>query len=300
MSRRRAVLRALVACAVAASAQPVILATASLATTGQSVVGMTFLGKDREPGGEPNQFVGVGLPGEVKFFDGDLPPDLVRWGVRVSSTSDPVGLLVPTRREMRASASYRGAFRFSTTGTNQAVHEMLVADGDTVTFSYLDAATNSGEPRTVEVTTTWRSGSAQPDSRSLIFSTAEPEAPVVLGEYHAVAPSATVRVYASSIGGTTIGTAQADAKGAFSVRVPRVAPVPTTLWVAASEGGGVESRRVAVHRALVTGRVLYPEPRIMPVSFSAVWIRPPGTARPAPHALSSALAATGAVGLLRW
>ena len=237
---------------------PVVAPQASRAAVGTDVADMNFQGLDREPLGSPGHYVGVGLSARVGFWDSDLPPELGRWGVRVRSTSDPVGLVLLTRRTMRADPYYSANFRFSTTATDQRTAELLVADGDRVTFSYDDVANSTGSSRTVEKSTTWRAGSAQPDSRNLVFSTADPAAPVVFGDF-AVAPGAAVTVYDTSAGGAAVATGTADARGSFAVDVPRRSPVPSQLWVTAREAAAVESPRVAVGRARLTGRVVYPD-----------------------------------------
>lgn len=85
---------------------------------GRSAEDVHMLGTDREAGGAPRSYVGVGLSGGFKFFDGDLPPDLRRIAVRISSKSDPNGMPVWANRAARASAYYYGTFWFSTTATN--------------------------------------------------------------------------------------------------------------------------------------------------------------------------------------
>jgi hypothetical protein len=64
----------------------------------------------RYPSGGPE---GYGDATAFRLHDDDLSPELSAFSVRVSSSTDPVGVRVLTVREARASSSYSGALRFT-------------------------------------------------------------------------------------------------------------------------------------------------------------------------------------------
>jgi hypothetical protein len=264
---------------VAAFLGPVIggPGTASASTSAQDV---TFVGGDRDASGDPEAFVGTALPGGFKFFDGDLPGGLSAIAVRLRSTADPTGIVLLARRTARNDAYYRAWFTFSTVASDQQAATIEVADGATLTATYLDATNAQGLPETVERTATWHRGSAMPDPRELVFSTADPTAPIVHGAWRAVGPGATVDAYAHVAGGTPIGTATADATGAFELATTAQSPVLDGVYVTATEPGEAASARRYVPRAAVTGRVVLPEPERQPVLSAFAWVRPPGTPDP--------------------
>jgi hypothetical protein len=64
--------------------------------------------------------------------------------VRVSSSTDPVGVRVLTERESRGSSVYFGALRFTAGGSDREGGVLQVSDGDTVTAHYLEPDDSTG------------------------------------------------------------------------------------------------------------------------------------------------------------
>ncbi|HVM15536.1 MAG TPA: S-layer homology domain-containing protein [Egibacteraceae bacterium] len=188
------------------------------------------------------------------FSDGGLPLDLAVWHARVSSDTDPTGILVPAVREGRNSSVYFGSFGFTRGPSDPMGQRLSVADGDQVTLTYRDV---SGGQHTSTVP--WRDRSKRPDIREIVHLRPAASQAVLEGAAGAVSPNATVLLYATEETSTPLATATADGDGRFVVEATLSEP-PHWLWVASRSPGLPESVRKWEERAWIAGRVVVPEP----------------------------------------
>lgn len=217
------------------------------------------------------EYRGLARPVRVQLVQ-RTAPDVQRVRVRVSSDSDPVGLLLTLTRELRASPYFFGAFGF-TAGPTVAEDALLrVADGDT--FRITDLTTSSGV-RAPDLVETWHAGSAPLDGmegRIVAFSDATPGAARVTGAPSTVEPGAMVTVTAP--GGEVLATATGAEDGSFVATFDNTVANHPEVQVSVQESVGPPSPAVAVHKAAVTGRVLRSDGT--PVASAEVHVALPG------------------------
>ena len=226
---------------------------------------------DRGFGSEQGVYEGPGDRVQVRVWDSDLPRSALVTTARLTSTSDPVGIAVRLERDNRASAYFRGRARFTTGLSLDLGDQLSVADGDTVTATYLDPAGSTGSPRVVTATATWVLRTHTPDSRQVVYGDVDPERPAVEGAPWAATPGSTVRVY--TVGGTVpLGSAEAGTDGSFMVTFP--GPAPESVDLEAQTDGVPASRRLTERRARALGRVVVPEPGDPPMENAYLALSP--------------------------
>lgn len=187
-------------------------------------------------------------------YDSALPPDVAVWFARVTSDSDPVGIVVPMRRLWRAAADYRGDVGFTEGASDQRAGRLRVADGDQVTISHID----QGDGTTVSESATWHARSRRPDIRQIIHTRPTAGTIRVEGAAGAASPGAQVSVFADETAPTAIASTIADADGRFTVSAVVDGDPLDAVWVSSAEPGYPESSRVYARWAWLTGRVLLP------------------------------------------
>jgi hypothetical protein len=202
--------------------------------------------------------LGEGTPVVVRLEEQDVPAGVTGLGIRVSSTSDPVGMVVLAER-LPMWSLYLGTFHVSRGITNPLTSTLHAADGDTLTAEYLDAATASGVPQAFHATIGWSAASRNPDWREVALENVDPTAPAVSGSEWAVGAGATVRVYATETSSTPIGESTADDHGRFRVVLPSSIGAGSTVWVSATEPSAGESTRTGISWSSVVGRVATPD-----------------------------------------
>lgn len=187
-------------------------------------------------------------------YDPALPPDVAVWFARATSSSDPVGIVVPMRRMWRAAADYRGDVGFTTGPSDPRTGRLRVAHGDQVTVSHIDR----GDGTTVSESATWQARSRRPDIRQIIHTRPTADTIRVEGAAGAASPGAQVSVFADETAPTAIASTLADADGRFTVSAVADAGPLDVVWVSSEEPGYPQSARVYARWSWLTGRVVLP------------------------------------------
>ena len=259
-------LRRLVALAIAAVVATSTLVSSS-APSGAATGSDPFL--DFFFSDEDVPLLGEGTPIVVRLEEQDVPAGVTGLPIRVSSSSDPVGMVLLAER-LPMWGMYIATFHVTRGSTNLLTSTLHAADGDTLTAEYLDGATSSGVPQAFRATITWSAVSRYPDRREVVLENVDPAAPAVSGSEWAVGAGAAVRVYSSASAGTPIGEGTADDHGRFRVVLPSSIGSGSTVWVSATEPGAAESARTNIPWASLVGRVRTPDGAPARITIAAV------------------------------
>jgi hypothetical protein len=141
---------------------------------------------------EEGPYEGPGDRIAFSVWESDLPPFAQVLTVRVSSTSDPLGIFVRAERYARYETGFLGSAGFTLGPSDDLNDRLHVSDGDTVTVSYLDVAGASGGPRTATASATWTLRTRLPDFREVAYLYHGPTSSEVVGWPEAVVPGAMV------------------------------------------------------------------------------------------------------------